>query len=231
MVVIKVEHYDKTYTIEKKCKSVIDIRFYLQFHVPFDDQLLLYNGNLLLDGRTALSDLGIEEEDDNEVRMKVHRKIRPQIITITVHTGCDVLFLEISSVDTVFSLKKMIDEQVGISPRRQNLRTLGVPMYDQWKLERYAISTTPTVFVSETPQDPRWNVAITVEVPTTGQSMVINVEKYDTVHTLHGMIRRAGLADEGRDFHLECAGTRLDGTLDIISYDIESGDTVTLIYH
>nr|DAD29882.1 TPA_asm: hypothetical protein HUJ06_031350 [Nelumbo nucifera] len=233
MVVTKVEHYDKTYTIKQRCSSVGEIRYYLQPHVPYYDQLLLYKGKLLLDGMTTLSDLDIDENDSDEVEMKLHRKIRPQVITITVHTGYETLYLDISSFDSVSGLKRMIDEKVGIAPHRQNLTTLGATMYDQWTLDLYAISTTPTVFVKETPRNPEWSLDITVEVPSDRESMVINLEKFDTVYTLHGMIRRAGLAEEGRGFHLECAGRRLDGTMTmaILLCDIQSGHTVTLIYH
>nr|DAD29881.1 TPA_asm: hypothetical protein HUJ06_031349 [Nelumbo nucifera] len=232
MVVIKVKHDDRIYTVEQSCKLVRDIRKYLQFLVPYVDQLLLYNGRLLADVRMPLTDLGINEEDDDEVEMILHGKLSPRIITVTAHTVYGVFSIEISTVDTVFTLKKMIDERVGMSPWRQSLSTQGAPMSNHWKLERYAISTTLTVFVAENLPNPRWNVAINVEVrSSTGQSMVLNVEKYDSVYTLHGLIRRAGLADEGRDFHLEYAGRQLDGTMDIISYEIESGETVTLIYH
>nr|DAD29884.1 TPA_asm: hypothetical protein HUJ06_031352 [Nelumbo nucifera] len=234
MVVIKVEHYDKTYKIEQRCRSVGEIRFFLQFHEFYDEQILLYNGNLLADGNTALSDLGINVEDDYEVVMRLYTKVQPQMIIVTVHTLYSVVILEISSTDTVLGLKKMIDEQVGMTPRRQNLTTLGAPMHDEWRLDRYLISTTPTVFVVETPQDPRWLVAIDVVVPCSEESvfqtMVINVERYDTVFTLQAMIRRAGLVDEGRLFHLEHAGRRLEGRVDIIGYGIHSGETVTVIY-
>nr|DAD29885.1 TPA_asm: hypothetical protein HUJ06_031353 [Nelumbo nucifera] len=229
MVVINVMHNDNIYRIKQRCKSVRDVKYHLQDHVSYHDQLLVYKGELLTN-EEALSDMGILEDEDYEVEMYLYRRLRHEIITVIVETEDGVLYIDIPSDDEVLKLKNTIDRRVGITPRRQNLTTLGVRMYEQWKLEDYAIATRQTVQLREKPPNPEWFVAIDVEVPSTGQSMVIKVDRYDTVYTLKGLIRRADFAEKP-DFHLQYKGKRLDGTVALISYGIiEDEDTVNLIY-
>nr|DAD29887.1 TPA_asm: hypothetical protein HUJ06_031355 [Nelumbo nucifera] len=214
----------------QRCNSVRDVKFYLQDHVPYHDQLLVYKGELLTEETEVLSYLGILEDEHNEVEMYLYRKLHHEIIMVIVETENGALYIDIPSDDEVLKLKSMIDRRVGIAPRRQKLTTLGAWMHDHWKLQDYAISNRQTVHLTETSPNLEWFVDITVEAPSTGRSMVIKVDRYDTVYTLQALIRRSNFAEKPV-FHLEYKGKRLDGTVALISYGIlDDEDTMNLIY-
>nr|DAD29886.1 TPA_asm: hypothetical protein HUJ06_031354 [Nelumbo nucifera] len=227
MVVINVVYNHNIYRINQRCETIRDVKYFLQHLVPCHDQLLVYKAELLTEEMEVLSYLDIDE--DSEVEMFLYRKLRDEIIKFTVETEDGVLYIDIPTDNEVLKLKNTIDKRVGIAPRRQRLTTLGARMRDHCKLEDYAISTRQTVHLREKPPNPEWFVDIVLVVPSTGQSMIIRVDQYDTVYTLKGLIRRADFAEKP-DFHLEYKGKCLVGKESIISYGIENEDTVNLIY-
>ncbi|OVA17519.1 Ubiquitin supergroup [Macleaya cordata] len=193
--------------------------------IAYENQIVVYNGKLLLDTRTEFANLGIEDRADFEI----YHKISPQMIDVVVETKSFDLHLHlVPSKITVLTLKRMIDERIGVSPRRQDLKVMNIFMNDVNFIDEYVTCNPLEVYLMETPQDPRWFRELTIIVPGTDKSITVDeVEIHDTVHTLHALARRIGLA-EGYNFYLEWKGLKLEGHRTLYECGIRRGDTIYL---
>ncbi|KAF5196549.1 hypothetical protein FRX31_013864 [Thalictrum thalictroides] len=205
--------------IDEEILTVGELQFYIEqyYGIPIKHQILIYNKEALLYNRKRLDEVVATIAEDNE--FKVYTKFTPQNVSIHVLLKSEKWFyINIHSQRSVIDLKKLIDVKYGLSPHRQKL-TMGKsskPMAEWNILDEQLIQDpekgSPEILLEEIPIVDNQKLCINVEKGKGGivfDKMVVG--KSDTIYTLHGMVRRAGIAS-GHNFYFQWGEKRLLGT-------------------
>ncbi|KAF5201954.1 hypothetical protein FRX31_008467 [Thalictrum thalictroides] len=202
--------------IDEEILTVGNLQFYIEqyYGIPIKNQILIYNKEALLYNGKRLDEVVATNAEDNE--FKVYTKFPPQNVSIVVLLKRQQgFYINIHSQSSVMKLKMLIDEKYGLSPHRQKL-TMGnssEPMPEWDNLDEHLIKDpekeVPEINLEEIPIDNEQKLCIGVKKGRFVYNMV--VEYSDTIYTLHGMVRRAGIT-YGDKFYFQWGEKRLLGT-------------------
>ncbi|KAF5205003.1 hypothetical protein FRX31_005403 [Thalictrum thalictroides] len=213
---------------QEMMRTVRDLRLYIQqhYHIPINDQILFNNYNVLVNNDRDLVDV-LEPHSGAAVRVYTRRP--PQMYNFHVFVEGDefaVLFVEAHSTDTVLYLKERIDEKYGISPHRQKIVMIGLdPMHDWEVLDNYIVEDFPKVYLEKIPIDQE--KVLRIRIKENESFTNVEVEKDDTIYTLHGIARNKGLASAIDKFYFLWVEEKLLGTTTFASYDIPNQSTLS----
>ncbi|KAF5201951.1 hypothetical protein FRX31_008464 [Thalictrum thalictroides] len=213
--------------------TVGELKFHIEQHygIPINNQILEYNNKALLyDGKQLDEVLAINAEDDE---FKVYTKFPPKNVSILVFFNTDQgFYMNIHSQSYVMQLKMLIDEKYGLSPHRQKLAmgNSSEPMPEWEKLDEHLIKDpekeVPAIRLEEIPIDEEQKLCIGVEKGGFVYDMVVG--NSDTIYTLHGMVRRAGIAS-GHKFYFQWGEKRLLGPDNFAYYGIPDKSSLVLV--
>lgn len=157
--------------------------------IAMKDQFLVHIGNIL-DGASDVDDLDFGEKAE----LVVYTKIKPpRMLTISVERVGRRIPIKIMSNSSIDYLKMKIDEADGLSPHRQRLTVLGVPMAGPLMLDDYVPDELTPIYLKAGFKDPRWNFPVNVKPEWTGEGMKFDMDEDDTLFALHGEVGRSGI--------------------------------------